>query len=668
VKRTFAPWAALWCTCVFSAISQAAPPPVEAYGQVEAVSRVTINPAGTLLAWAANDGRNTQITVFEIASRKTLRSFKVDPGFKVREVDWANDDTLLFAISATLTSTRRRWPARLEYLQWLAADISTGKSRLLMTEGNKRVLAGSQVIRRRIAQNPAMLTMASLDFAPQAQGTEIGTRLGGKRKDSGYQYNTFSMDVTTGKSKLLESGTPFTQQWLADSQGRPIVRSEWNPELERYSVFAKNGGGWKRILEVKADSGADSYLAGLGENDTTALVFTSNGEARTTLWSVSLDGATVKKLIDDPERDAEGVTYDSFSDTVQALRFSGADRPYRWVDPAAEKRYASLGRTFAGKDVRYIDIESRSADNRKIIVEVDGASAPTLYYLVDYAAKSADIIGEQYPGLADVPQGAVRRFEYAARDKYALFGYLTIPPGAEEKNLPLVVLPHGGPESDDTPYFHWWSQFLTSRGYAVLRPQFRGSTGLGDAHRLAGRGQWGLRMQDDVTDGVKALIDQGIADPKRVCIVGASYGGYAALAGVAFTPDLYACAVSVAGVSDLPEMLAYDEKMSGDESDAFHYWRESIGDSLDSRIAEKSPARSAQNIRVPVLLLHGTNDSVVPFEQTQMMANALKAAGKPFQLIPLEGEDHWLSTSAMRVKLLSEIEKFLAANLGKPVK
>ena len=131
-----------------------------------------------------------------------------------------------------------------------------------------------------------------------------------------------------------------------------------------------------------------------------------------------------------------------------------------------------------------LDIESRSADNKRIIVEVDGPSTPTTYYLVDYAAKSADIVGEQYPGLADKPQGAVRRFEYAARDKYALFGYLTIPPGAEEKNLPLVVLPHGGPESDDTPYFDWWSQFLAARGYAVLRPQFRGSTGLGDAHRL----------------------------------------------------------------------------------------------------------------------------------------------------------------------------------------
>ncbi len=255
MKRAIAPWSALWCTCVFASISQAAPPPVEAYGQVEAVSGVTINPAGTLLAWAANDGKNTQVTVFEITSRKTLRSFKVEPGFKVREVDWANDDTLLFAISATLTSTRRRWPGRLEYLQWLAADVSTGKSRLLMTEGNKRVLGGSQVIRRRIAGDPSLLVMASMDFAAQNQGTEIGTRLGGKRKDSGYQYNAFSMDISTGKSKLLESGTPFTEQWLANAQGKPIVRSEWNPELERYSVFAKDGAGWRRTARVQGRSG-----------------------------------------------------------------------------------------------------------------------------------------------------------------------------------------------------------------------------------------------------------------------------------------------------------------------------------------------------------------------------------------------------------------------------
>jgi dipeptidyl aminopeptidase/acylaminoacyl peptidase len=646
-------------TCLFTEPLGAAPIPVEAYGQVEAVSQVSINPGGSHLAWAANDGKDTQITVFEIAPRKIVRNFKVQPGFKVREVDWANDDTLLFGISATLTSTRRRWPGRFEYLQWLAADVSTGHSRVLMTEGNKRVLAGSQIIRSHIAQDPALLVMASLDFAAQNHGSEIGTRLGGKRKDSGYQYNAFSMDLTSGKSKLLESGSPFTQQWLANAQGKPVARSEWNPELKQYSVLTKDGSGWRRILEFK-DNG-DSYLAGLTDDDAAVLLITSKGEPHTTLWSVPLDGSAARRLIDEPELDAEGLTHDPLADSVQAVRFSGADRPYRWIDPLAQKRYAALGRTFAG---RYVDIVSRSTDNKRIVVEVDGASAPTTYYLVDYAAKSADIVGEQFPGLADKPQGTVRRFEYAARDKYALFGYLTIPPQAEEKNLPLVVLPHGGPESDDTPWFDWWSQFLASRGYAVLRPQFRGSTGLGDAHRLAGRGQWGRRMQDDITDGVKALITQGIVDPKRVCIVGASYGGYAALAGAAYTPDLYACAVSVAGVSDLTEMLAWNEKMGGDESDSFYYWRDSIGDSLDSRIAETSPARSARTVRVPILLLHGTNDSVVPFDQSQMMANALKAAGKPYELIPLEGEDHWLSTSATRIRMLSEVERFLGTNLA----
>ncbi|MCI3952813.1 MAG: acylamino-acid-releasing enzyme [Burkholderiales bacterium] len=663
MNRITAHLAATLLACLLSTVSQAALTPAEAYGNLEAVSDVTINPGGTYLAWAANDGKETQVVVFEIASRKTLRTFKVETGFKVRDIDWANDNTLLFAISSTLTSTRRRWPGRFEYMQWLAADVATGRSQLLMTEGNKRVLGGSQLVRRRIAHDPHLLVMASADFEAQSQGTEIGTRLGGKRRDSGYVYSAFSMDVSTGKSKLLESGTPFTRQWLADSRGQPVVRSEWNPELQRYSVLAKDGAGWRRILEVKGDD--DSYLAGLDAGDATVLVFTRNGEPRANLWSFPLDGSAAKKLIDEPDRTAEGLLWDPFDRSIEAVRLGGADRPYHWIDPVAQKRYAALGRSFPG---RYVDIESRSADNQRVIVEVGGAAAPTMYYLVDFAAKSADIVGEEYPGLADKPVGTVRRYDYAARDQYALFGYLTLPPGAAEKQLPLVVLPHGGPESHDTTNFDWFSQFFAARGYAVLRPQFRGSTGLGEAHRLAGRGQWGRRMQDDVSDGVKALVAQGIADPKRVCIVGDSYGGYAALAGAALTPDLYACAVSINGISDLPEFLAWREKMTGDESNSFFFWRDSIGDSLDSRIAEVSPASVARNVRAPILLIHGTNDSVVPIAQSELMANALKSAGKTYEFIRLESEDHWLSSSATRVRLLGAIDKFLAPHLDVPAK
>jgi dipeptidyl aminopeptidase/acylaminoacyl peptidase len=644
--------------CVAAARAWSAPASVESYGSLEAVDHVTINPAGQLVAWVANDGKSTQVTVLDLETRKTLRSFAVEPGFKVREIEWADDDKLLFAVSATLTSTRRRWPSRLELLRWLAGDVATGRLQILLTDGNKRVLGGSQLVRRRV-EKPSTLIMSSMDFAVQNQGTEIGTRLGGKRRDSGYQLNVFEISTADGKSKLLESGTPFTAEWLADARGNAVVRSEWNPEFRKFSVLAKSGGAWKRILEI--DNGGDAWLGGLVENDTAVAVMMTNGARRNTLWAVPLDGSPAKKLVDDPDLDAEAIRVDPFDDHIQAVRMGGADRPYRWLDPAAEKRYAALGRTFAGKR---ISIESRSADNKRLIVEVEDASSPPVYYLIDFAAKKADIVGEQYPGLVDQAQGTVRQFTYAARDDYALFGYLTIPAGAAEKGLPLVVLPHGGPESRDTPDFDWWSQFLASRGYAVLRPQFRGSTGLGAEHRLAGRGQWGLRMQDDITDGVEALIAEGIVDPKRVCIVGASYGGYAALAGAAFTPELYACAVSVAGVSDLPEMLAHEEKMAGEEGDSVYYWRESIGTRDDPRVAQKSPARHARNIRAPVLLIHGSNDSVVPFAQSQMMDNALNSAGVPHQLVTLESEDHWLSSAVTRTRMLSEIEQFLAANLA----
>jgi dipeptidyl aminopeptidase/acylaminoacyl peptidase len=632
--------------------------PVEAYGSLEAVSTVVINPSGERVAWVANDGKNTLVTVLELATRRTLRSFVVEPGFKVRDIEWADNDHLLFAVSATLTSTRRRWPSRLELLRWLVGDVSSGEMQLLLTEGNKRVLGGSQLVRRQI-DRPGTLIMSSMDFAPQAQGTEIGTRLGGKRRDSGYQLNAFEISTLDGKSKLLASGTPFTVEWLADARGVPVARSEWNAEFRRFTVLARKGDNWNRVLEL--ENGGDSYLAGLIENDTAIAVVSSNGEARTALWAVPLDGSPVRKLFADDTLDIEGVSLDPYDSRPVAVRLSGGDRLYRWLDPAHEKRSLSLAKLFAGRSARLV---SRSADTRRVVVRVSGGDTPTTYYLIDYNTKKADIIGEEYPALAGQPQGAVRKFDYQGRDGYGLFGYLTIPPSAEEKNLPLVVMPHGGPESSDTPDFDWWSQFLASRGYAVLRPQFRGSSGLGDAHRLAGRGQWGLRMQDDVTDGVQALVAKGIVDPERVCIMGASYGGYAALAGVAFTPEVYACAVSVAGVADLAEMLAWEEKMGGDDSDSVYYWRDSIGSRDDARVGQKSPARHAARIKVPVLLMHGSNDSVVPFAQSRMMANALKAAGVPHRLITLDGEDHWLSSGTTRIRMLAEIEKFLATNLG----
>ena len=252
---------------------------------------------------------------------------------------------------------------------------------------------------------------------------------------------------------------------------------------------------------------------------------------------------------------------------------------------------------------------------------------------------------------------------YTARDGTSIPAFQTLPPGSSGKNLPLVVLPHGGPHRHDHYGFDWLAQFLATRGYAVLQPQFRGSTGYGEAFRKAGEHQWGGLMQDDITDGVKALLDKGVADPHRICIVGVSYGGYAALAGAAFTPDLYVCAASIGGIADLPALLAYVEHQTGEESDAVASSKTSIGSRYDANVIARSPIHATAAIKVPILLIHGIDDTVVPIAQSESMARALHAAGKKATLLKLSGEDHWLSRSDTRVRVLKELDAFLGTYL-----
>jgi dipeptidyl aminopeptidase/acylaminoacyl peptidase len=198
----------------------------------------------------------------------------------------------------------------------------------------------------------------------------------------------------------------------------------------------------------------------------------------------------------------------------------------------------------------------------------------------------------------------------------------------------------------------------------VLQPQFRGSTGFGKAFLEAGFRQWGGLMQDDVTDGVKAMIETGVADPHHVCVVGASYGGYVALAGAAFTPDLYNCAVSIAGVSDIPALMREEVPLFGGWiSSGLSVWKKRIGAPGDPQLDAKSPINSISTIKIPILLVYGTGDGVVPTGQTQAMARALKSAGKSVELVTLDGEDHWLSRSETRTQVLRELERFLAAHL-----
>jgi dipeptidyl aminopeptidase/acylaminoacyl peptidase len=330
---------------------------------------------------------------------------------------------------------------------------------------------------------------------------------------------------------------------------------------------------------------------------------------------------------------------------------------YLFFDEATRKRWESTVRAYGVKEhVRFV---SASSDFRKIIVLVEGASLGYQYQLVDLIHGRTELIGEVYKGLTS--HFEVRRISFKAADGLDIPGYLTLPGGRKPERLALIVLPHGGPASISTMGFDWWAQALADQGYAVLQPNFRGST-VNHSFMTKGYGEFGRKMQTDLSDGVRYLVQEGIADPARVCIVGASYGGYAALAGVAFDPGVYRCAVSVAGISDLRAFLSWiDDKHASKENREQRYWDRFLGvqGRKDPRLDEISPIKHVKAIQSPVLLVHGKDDTVVPFDQSDNMYDALRAASKQVEFVTLKDEDHWLSRGATRLQLLQAVVDFL---------
>lgn len=332
----------------------------------------------------------------------------------------------------------------------------------------------------------------------------------------------------------------------------------------------------------------------------------------------------------------------------------------------------ALGRHLAAIDgflnhAANINLLDLSDDQKIWLLYVEAHDEPGAYLIYDRTAARIDPLAAVSNALVGVVFAPTKVVAYKSRDGVDLWGYLTNGVAPGEAIRPLIVLPHGGPEARDSSGFDREVQFLASRGYQVFRPNFRGGSGFGRAFTEAGYRQWGRRMQDDVTDGLKHLVDTGAADRARVCIMGASYGGYAALAGATLTPDLYKCVIAIAGVSDLPEMLESERFDEGRGSMAYAYWVKAIGDPSTDRAALKaaSPRRQAAAARAPVLLLHGDDDGIVPVQQARMMKRALTEAGRSVKLVEYKDEGHspFLWEKENLIAYLREIETFLAQHL-----
>ncbi|MEO7026115.1 MAG: prolyl oligopeptidase family serine peptidase [Caulobacteraceae bacterium] len=331
---------------------------------------------------------------------------------------------------------------------------------------------------------------------------------------------------------------------------------------------------------------------------------------------------------------------------------------YEFYDPTLQKYWNATVKAFPGARV---SLMSMAENHKKFVVMVDSPTEAPAVSLVDIDRGSADWLGQTYdvPSADLAPTSAIA---FKAADGLTLTGYLTLPKGREDRALPLVVLAHGGPAARDEPGFDWWTQAIASRGYAVLRVNFRGSGGFGWNFIAAGFGQWGRKMRTDLSDGVRYLAARGTIDPKRVAIVGASYGGYAALAGPTLEPGVYRCAVSVAGISDLKRFASWSREDA--DASSQRYWLRFIGVQKigDPRLSEISPIDHVDALTAPILLIHGQDDTVVPYQQSQEMFDALRRAGKAVDLVRLAHEDHHLLMGATRLKMLRATIDFLLKN------
>ena len=368
----------------------------------------------------------------------------------------------------------------------------------------------------------------------------------------------------------------------------------------------------------------------------------------------------VEQLYHNPDFDISEVFVNSLTGALQAVRFEADQTNTVWFDDGFERELGRVKQQFAGRSV---GIVSFSENASYAIFRVSAPNYPGRYYFYDRNARHLIALPEQHPRLTPERLGGQFSRNYAARDGSAIPAFITLPPGVGSleaaRNLPFIIMPHGGPAARDFARFDMWVQFYATLGYGVFQMNFRGSRGYGLSFERAGRQQWGELMQDDITDGVRWLIENEIADPDRVAIVGASYGGYAALMGAVKTPELYQCAISFAGVSDLVELIkgasrrSFVVRMVGDRFSQSEY------------LVENSPANRARDMTIPVMLLHGRLDTIVPYHHSEELYNRMRFHKRPVEFVTMPKSGHsFYHDYEDRVTFFSSQREYISECLG----
>ena len=619
-------------------------PSLEAYGALPEISRAEISPDGTKVAMIANLAVGTRVAVFEVGVG-IINQIGVNEA-KARGIEFFDNDH--FILRASETTTTYGFRGEYEYSAAISINIESLESNQLMSRAKDLF--------------PAQSGLGRIVGRGEKAGEVLMPAFVGKRgSDPSLDLLVAKLDSRRGNRYVR--GTPDTIDWFVGRNGRVLARERYSNGQNLYRVqWRRANGSWIDIYEEE-DKILPMAIQGIMP-DESGLVFLQASAESNRLMKLSSDGEITGPILPVKDREIEAIYTDN-NRVLMGVRYAGIVPDYAFLDAELQDSFEKMSELLPNATI-YLD--SWSDDRNRVLYNVFDSGIGEGWIVHLREQNELNLIARSRPDIPAAAVGYMMSVNYKARDGLPIQAIVTQPPTFDPdmvEPLPTLMMPHGGPAAYDRFDFDWMAQYFANRGYLVIQPNFRGSTGFGQDFEDAGRGEWGGKMQDDLTDGVTALVKAGYVDPEQVCIVGASYGGYAALAGAVFTPELYQCVVAIAPVSDLNRMLSEEKRQRGKNHWVVSYWEDVMaeGDARRNKLRSISPVNFAENVVAPILLIHGDNDTVVPYSQSTRMRNALKRADKQVELVKLKGEDHWLSVAETRMQTLRAMDQFLATHM-----
>jgi len=618
--------------------NNATPLPIKSYGSLPAISNIKLSPNGNRLAMIKNNHGVLILTVYDFtdgSNKAIIQADNVD--VVLNWYAWGNDDVLL--ISAA-------YPTRQRQVKYTSTRLL--KYDLSKKEGTKVLVKPKDARNERHAQFQDNI----ISFLP-AQPDKILMAIDYETPN---RPSLYEVNIRTNSRKRIKRSKSYVEDWYADQQGSPRIAIGRDETKIFYKLYDKNGDKQRDLWSYEIFEKNVVHVLGF-DLDPTLLYIRALHQGRYAIFKVDITDESLKRelVYADEKYDVDGsLIYSPKTGEVVGLSHSSEnDNKVYW-----NKEYLALKR---GLNKAIPDstntIISMSKDLNKYVLFSRSKKAAGDYYLGNRKSQDLSYLASLYPDVTDKNYATKKKVHYIARDGLEIEGYLTKPMNVEAKNLPAIILPHGGPMARDYGGFDYWAELFANRGYVVFQPNFRGSSGYGYDFEMAAIEGWGQAMQDDLQDATKWLVKQDIIDPKRVCIAGASYGGYAALMAAVKHPKEFKCAASFAGVSDIELIIRNARRFTNNE-----IVKKQFGTDED-KLESVSPVNFAEDIIIPILLVHGTDDRVVPVRHSRDMADELEDYDKDVRYVEIEDANHHLSVQKHRIQTLEEMVSFFDKHL-----